>query len=101
MKPMPELHDRAMDNLRYIRETMERATPFTGISGRGEMAIAATALLASVIAARQPNFKFWVDPWLGEGFLSLLIGVWSMDRKPRATQPALFSRVGRKALDRR
>src|SRR6185369_10235570 len=47
----PALHDRAMDNLRYIRETMERATPFTGISGRGEITIGVTALLASVIAA--------------------------------------------------
>src|ERR1700752_672042 len=98
MKPMPALHDRAMDNLRYIRETMERATPFTGISGRGEMAIVATALVASVIAARQPNFKFWVYTWLAEGFISLLIGGWSMDRKARATQTALFSGSGRKAL---
>jgi len=87
-----------MDNLRYIRETMERATPFTGISGRGEMAIGATALAASVIAARQPSFKLWVYTWLTEGFISLLIAGWSMDRKARATQTSLFSGSGRKAL---
>lgn len=98
MKPMPALHDRAMDNLRYIRETMERATPFTGISGRGEMTIGATALVASVIAARQPNFKLWVYTWLAEGLISLLIAGWSMDRKARATHTPLFSGSGRKAL---
>ena len=98
MKPMPALHDRAMDNLRYIRETMERATPFTGISGRGEMTIGATALVACVIAARQPNFKLWVYTWLAEGLISLLIAGWSMDRKARATHMPLFSGSGRKAL---
>ena len=66
----PALHDRAMDNLRYIRETMERATPFTGISGRGEIAIGATALVASVIAAQQPTFKFWLAVWIAEGLIS-------------------------------
>jgi len=92
------LHDRAMDNLRYIRETMERATPFTGISGRGEMAIGVTALIASVIAAQQQNFKYWLAIWLAEGFISLLIAGWSMDRKARATQTPLFSGSGRKAV---
>jgi len=92
------LHDRAMDNLRYIRETMERATPFTGISGRGEMAIGITALIASVVAARQPNFKFWVYTWLAEGLISMLIAGWSMDRKARATHGTLFSGSGRKAV---
>ena len=53
----PALHDRAMDNLRYIRETMERATHFTGISGRGEMAIGGTALIASILAAQQSTFN--------------------------------------------
>ena len=98
MEPVRFVSDRAMDNLRYIRETMERATPFTGISGRGEMAIGVTALLASVIAARQPTFKLWVYIWLAEGFISLLIAGWSMDRKARATQTSLFSGSGRKAL---
>jgi len=98
MEPMPALHDRAMDNLRYIRETMERATPFTGISGRGEMAIGVTALVASAIAAQQPTFKLWIFTWLAEGLISLLIAGWSMDRKARATHTPLFSGSGRKAV---
>jgi len=94
---MQQLHDRAMDNLRYIRETMERATPFTGISGRGEMAIGATALVASVVAAQQPSFNSWLAIWLAEGLISLLIGGWSMDRKARAVKMPLVSGPGRKA----
>ena len=94
----PALHDRAMDNLRYIRETMERATRFTGISGRGEIAIGATALGASVVAARQPNFKWWVYVWVAEGLISVLIAGWSMDRKARALRMPLVSGPGRKAV---
>src|SRR5215208_6946902 len=94
----PALHDRAMDNLRYIRETMERATPFTGISGRGEMAIGVTALIASLVAAQQPTFNSWLAVWLAEGLISLLIAGWSMDRKARATRTPLFSGSGRKAV---
>ena len=97
MEPVP-LHDRAIDNIRYIRETMERATPFTGISGRGEIAIGATALVTSVIAAKQTSFKTWVYIWLAEAFISLLIAGWSMDRKARATHTSLFSGSGRKAV---
>jgi hypothetical protein len=94
----PALHDRAMDNLRYIRETMERATPFTGISGRGEIAIGITALAASVIAAQQSTFKAWLAIWLAEGVISILIAGWSMDRKARAVQMPLVSGPGRKAV---
>ncbi|HEU4874668.1 MAG TPA: hypothetical protein VFT44_16325, partial [Pyrinomonadaceae bacterium] len=67
----PALHDRAMDNLRYIRETMELATAFTGISGWGEIAIGVTALFASVIAALQATFNAWLAVWIAEGLISL------------------------------
>src|SRR4029078_1729734 len=94
----PALHERAMDNLRYIRETMERATAFTAISGWGEVAIGATAILASVIAARQSAFKMWLAVWVGEGAILLLIAGCSMDRKARAVQMPLVSGPGRKAV---
>ncbi|HEU5131793.1 MAG TPA: hypothetical protein VFT26_06815 [Pyrinomonadaceae bacterium] len=94
----PALHDRAMDNLRYIRETMELATAFTGISGWGEIAIGVTALIASVIAAQQTTFNAWLAVWIAEGLISLLIAGWSMDRKARAIDMPLGSGPGRKAV---
>jgi hypothetical protein len=94
----PALHDRAMDNLRYIRETMERATPFTGISGWGEIAIGSTAFIASFIAAQQPSFRAWFAVWVAEGLISVLIAGWSMDRKARAVHMPLFSGSGRKVV---
>jgi len=94
----PALHDRAMDNLRYIRETMELATAFTGISGWGEIAIGVTALIASAIAAQQATFNSWLAVWIAEGLISLLIAGWSMDRKARAIEMPLGSGPGRKAV---
>jgi hypothetical protein len=94
----PALHDRAMDNLRYIRETMEMATAFTGISGWGEIAIGVTALIASAIAALQTTFNAWLAVWIAEGLISLLIAGWSMDRKTRAIATPLGSGPGRKAV---
>ena len=94
----PALHDRAMDNLRYIRETMELATAFTGISGWGEIAIGVTALIATAIAAQQPTFNAWLAVWIAEGLISLLIAGWSMDRKTRAIKMPLGSGPGRKAV---
>ena len=94
----PALHERAMDNLRYIRETMERSTAFTGIPGWGEVAIGGTALIATFVAASQTTFKGWLAVWIAEGLISLLIAGWSMDRKARAVGMPLMSGPGRKAV---
>ena len=92
----PALHERAMDNLKYIRETMERATAFTNIPGWGQVAIGVTALGSSVISAQQKTFKGWLTVWFAEAFIALLIAGWSMDRKARAAKMPLLSGPGRK-----
>ena len=91
----PALHERAMDNLRFIRETMERSSAFTGVSGWGEVAIGITALGTAFVAAGQ-TFKAWLAAWLAGGLISILIAGWSMDRKARAVGMPLFSGPGRK-----
>jgi hypothetical protein len=94
----PALHERAMDNLRYIRETMERASSFTGISGWGQVAIGCTALLSAVLAARQATFNQWLAIWIGQAVVSLLLAGWSIDRKARRNNTPLLNGAGRKVI---
>jgi len=85
-----------MDNLRYIRETMERASAFTAVPGWGQIAIGITALGAALLASQQATTKSWLTVWFAEAMFSLLIAGWSMDRKARAARMPLFSGPGRK-----
>jgi len=96
LEPPSAVHDRAMDNLRYIRETMERAGAFTAVPGWGQVAIGISALVASYVAAHQRTARGWLGTWVAEAIISLLIAGWLMDRKARATGVPLFSGAGRK-----
>jgi len=92
----PALHERAMDNLQYIRETMERATAFTDISGWGQVALGITALGAAFIASQQHSFRAWLSVWVAEAVVAALIGGWATDRKARAAKRPLLAGPGRK-----
>ena len=92
----PALHDRAIDNLRYIRETMERASAFTAVPGWGQVAIGISAIAATYLAAHQATPRAWLGVWIAEAIISLLIAGWLMDRKARRLGVPLFSGPGRK-----
>ncbi|MDT7604031.1 MAG: hypothetical protein QOF61_2028 [Acidobacteriota bacterium] len=92
----PALHARAMDNLRFIRETMEGAASFTAVSGWGQVLIGATACAAAWLAWRQPTARRWLLTWLAEALLSAAIAGAMMWRKARAREESLLSKPGRK-----
>src|SRR5437773_12171452 len=91
----PALHTRAMDNLRYIRETMECASEFTAVPGWGGVAMGITALATAGIASRQRGENLWLATWIGEALISFCIAAWAVYRKAgRAAVPPL-SKPGR------
>jgi hypothetical protein len=90
------LHDRAMDNLRYIRETMERAGSFTAVSGWGVVAIGVTALVAAAFASRQESAAAWLWVWSVEAVLALGISAGAVARKARLAGVPLLVGPGRK-----
>ncbi len=97
-EPVP-IDARAMDNLRYIRETMESAGAFTAVPGVGGVIMGVTALLAAVLASRQISTEMWLGTWLTEAVLAFGIGALAMTRKARAARtPVLFGPTRKFAL---
>lgn len=84
MRPQA-IHEHALDNLRYIRETMERAGSFTTIPGWGGVVIGGTAIIACAIAQRftADDPSTWTRIWLGEAVLAAAIALLTMWRKGR------------------
>jgi hypothetical protein len=94
--PGVELHARAMDNLSFIRSTMERATAFTAVPGWGGVAMGITALVAAIVASNYPVGREWLTVWLGASVLALTIGGWAMAVKARRAGTSVFSYSGRR-----
>jgi hypothetical protein len=89
---------RAMDNLRFIRETMEAAATFTAVSGWGTVLIGLTALVAAGLAAVTQSTMRWVFIWMCEAVLSVGISVYTMSLKARSAGLPLWSEPARKIV---
>lgn len=92
------LEQHALDNLRYIRDTMERASSFTAVPGWGGAVMGTTALVAAAWASRAATRPAWLKIWLVEAVLAFLIGGWAIERKLRHARAALFSGPARRFL---
>ncbi|MCC6392142.1 MAG: hypothetical protein IT167_16195 [Bryobacterales bacterium] len=94
-KPVP-IQQHALDNLRFIRETMERTSSFTAVPGWGGVAMGATAVVAAILAGFQADTQRWLSIWLLEALLAIGIGIFSMHRKAVEGGSTVFSAPARK-----
>src|SRR5665213_1253175 len=94
-EPIP-LHAHAIDNLRYIRETMERAGSFTAVPGWGGVAMGLTALASALLASKQMTQRAWLETGMIEGSLAIALGILAMWRKASAAGLPLWSSPARK-----
>ena len=90
------MNERALENLKYIRETMERAGSFTAVPGWGGILMGVSALLTSLVSSSLPSQDLWFAAWIGEAFLALAIGGWAMVQKARAAESPILLGPGRK-----
>lgn len=93
--PIP-IDTRAREQLRYIRDTLERAGSFTAVPGWGGVVVGLTALGAAAVASRQPAPGSWIAVWLAEAGLAALVGVWSVVWKAKSAGVPLLSGPGRR-----
>lgn len=85
-----------MDNLAFIRNTMEAAGSFTAVSGWGMVAIGIVALAVATAASMAPTETGGMTLWLASAVVSALIGILAMIRKAREAKMPLLSGPGRK-----
>ena len=91
--PEPEpIHAHAADNLRFIRDAMSKAGQFTAVPGWGGVAMGVTALAASALAARETSPTLWLQWWLGEAAVAVLIAAITMARKARRLDLPLLAK---------
>ena len=94
--PVAFLHERAMDNLSFIRDAMARSAPLTAVSGRATVLMGCIALAGAHVASLRRTDDWWIWVWLAVAFAGCLTGFAGMALKSRRQRAPLFSAVGRK-----
>ncbi|MCW5980423.1 MAG: hypothetical protein KIT09_20235 [Bryobacteraceae bacterium] len=90
------IHSHALEHLRYIRETMERAGSFTAVPGWGGVAMGVAAVVAGLLAASRDTLGEVLAIWTATGLVALGIGLFAMRRKAGRADVPLLSTPARK-----
>jgi len=85
------IHSHAIDDLRFIRDTMARAGQFSAIPGWGGVTMGATAIVASVVAGPLAHAERWLAVWSIEAAVAILIALVTMVRKARRSSATLLA----------
>lgn len=92
------LHEHAAANLRFIRATMESATAFTGVSGKGYVLAGTSAVIAAWLAAQQATPLTWLGVWMLELLLAGSVTLLTTAYKSESQGKSLWSASGLKTL---
>lgn len=96
-RPPEALHARAMDNLRYIRKTMERSGSFTAVSGWSLVLMGAVALVAWGLS-RDVSPGRWVGTWMVAAVVAVILGTSATALKAREIGQPILRGPGRKFI---
>ena len=95
--PLP-MRDHALDNIRFIRDAMERAGSFTSIPGWGGVWVGITAIVTTIIAQRflGRSLRMWLAIWLAEAGIAAIIGFGAMALKAQRSEERFMSGASRR-----
>src|SRR5215467_1407837 len=74
----------AVENLRYIRDTIAAAGTFTTVPGKGCIAMGVTALTASALESVPRLAPSWLPIWVGAAIMACAVALFFMEEKAKA-----------------
>lgn len=83
LRKVPDLQDRALRDLSFIRQTMESASAFTDVPGWGLIGVGASALVTTWVATFMESAGAWIALWLVEAVFAASIALVAIHRKMR------------------
>lgn len=86
----------AVENLRYIRSTIEAAHTFTTVPGKGCIAMGLTALFAVGVESIPAFAPYWLGVWVGAAIVACGSALWFMEQKARAQGLSLRRAVAKR-----
>jgi hypothetical protein len=86
----------AVENLRYIRSTIEAAHTFTTVPGKGCIAMGLTALVAVGLESVPRFATYWLGIWVGAAIVACGSALWFMEQKARAQGLSLRRAVAKR-----
>jgi len=92
----PPLDARAADDLRFIRETMERSAAFTAVPGWGMVAVGVTAFPAAWLAGHHGFDLRWLEIWAADAALAVALSIVAIQSKAARSGLPWTSGPGRK-----
>src|SRR5262245_9073554 len=95
VEPTP-IDSGAVENLRYIRSTIEAAHTFTTVPGKGCIAMGVTALVAVGLESIPALSSFWLEIWLAAALVACGAALWFMEQKAHAQGLSLRRAVARR-----